>query len=342
MIRVLVADASPAARRVLLDAFATDPEIVVIGEAADGGGVIALTRQLRPDVVVMDIDMPSMNGFGVTKQIMIEVPTPIVIVSGASSTRQVELAMLALRAGALTVLSKLAEPAFGIDREERQRFVAAIKAMAQVKVVRHWPAREVVERQRQMLDSVPQAHRKIVAIAASTGGPAAIQGLLSQLPTEFPAPILVVQHIATGFIAGFTAWLNTVCSLRVKVAENGEALVARTVYVAPDSRHLGLSSNWTVQLSNAPAIGGFRPSATFLFQSVAQVAGRAVVAVILTGMGRDGVDGLSLVRGRGGFVIAQDEASSVVFGMPAAAIAASQVDAVLSLPAIAPRLREMT
>jgi len=214
--------------------------------------------------------------------------------------------------------------------------------MAQVKVVRHWPAREVVGRQRQTLDSMPQAHRKIVAIAASTGGPAAIQGLLSQLPTEFPAPILVVQHIATGFIAGFTAWLNTVCSLRVKVAENGEALVARTVYVAPDSRHLGLSSNWTVQLSNAPAIGGFRPSATFLFQSVAQVAGRAVVAVILTGMGRDGVDGLSLVRGRGGFVIAQDEASSVVFGMPAAAIATSQVDAVLSLPAIAPRLREMT
>jgi two-component system, chemotaxis family, protein-glutamate methylesterase/glutaminase len=341
MIRVLIADASPGARRLLLDAFSADPEIVVIGEAGDGSGVIALTRQLRPDVVVMDIDMPSMNGFGVTKQIMIEMPTPIVIVSAAPSERQVELSMLALRAGALTVLPKLAGPASGAEREERQRFVAAIKAMAQVKVVRHWPARESGERQRPMPETMPRTHRKIVAIAASTGGPAAIQSLLSQLPTDFPAPILVVQHIATGFIPGFTVWLNTVCSLRVKVAESGEMLAARTVYVAPDSRHLGLASNWTVQLSEAPPIGGFRPSATFLFQSVAQVAGRAVLAVILTGMGRDGVDGLSFVRSRGGFVIAQDEATSVVFGMPAAAIAANQVDAVLSLPAIAPRLQEM-
>ncbi len=342
MIRILVADASPIARRILLDAFSEDPEVVVIGEAGDGSGVIAMTRQLRPDIVVMDIDMPSMNGFGVTKQIMIEMPTPIVIVSAAPSARQVELSMLALRAGALTVLPKLTTPMTGAHREERQRFVAAIKAMAQVKVVRHWPARDAAERSQPMFDTTPRTHRKIVAIAASTGGPAAIQAVLSQLPAEFPAPILVVQHIANGFIAGFTDWLNTVCSLRVKVAENGESLAAHTVYVAPDGRHLGLAANWTIALSNAPPIGGFRPSATFLFQSAAEAAARALVAVIMTGMGRDGVDGLPFVRSRGGVVIAQDEATSVVFGMPAAAIAAKQVDAVLSLPAIAPRLQEMT
>ena len=165
--------------------------------------------------------------------------------------------------------------------------------------------------------------------------------ILSRLPTDFPAPILLVQHIAAGFISGFTTWLNTVCSLQVKVAEGGETLSARTVYVAPDNRHLGLSSNWTIQLSSAPPIGGFRPSATFLFQSVAQIGGRSVVAVILTGMGRDGVDGLSSVRSRGGLVIAQDEASSVVFGMPAAAVAAEQVDTVLSLSSIASRLQEL-
>jgi two-component system chemotaxis response regulator CheB len=341
MIRVLVADPSPVARRILLDAFAGDPDLVVIGEAVDGGRVIALTRQLHPHVVVMDIDMPSMNGFGVTKQIMIEMPTPIVIVSAAPSARQVELSMLALRAGALSVLPKLTAEALGEDREERDRFVATIKAMAQVKLVRHWPAREAGERQRPAVEAVPQAHRKIVAMAASTGGPAAIQAVLSQLPTDFPVPILLVQHIATGFIAGFTDWLNTSCSLRVKVAESGERVMARTVYVAPDSRHMGLTSDWTIQLSGAPPIGGFRPSATFLFQSVAQAAGRAVVAVVMTGMGRDGVEGLSLVRGRGGVVIAQDEASSVVFGMPAAAIAAKQVDSVLSLSVIASRLQEI-
>jgi two-component system chemotaxis response regulator CheB len=340
LFRVRVAAAPPPTRRTLLVLFAGDRYTVFMGAAADGGSVIALTRQLHPHVVVMNIDMPSMNGFGVTKQIMIEMPTPIVIVSAAPSARQVELSMLALRAGALAVLPTLTAATLGEDREERNRFVATIKAMAQVKLVRHWPAREAGERRRPAIEAAPPL-RKIVAIAASTGGPAAIQAVLSQLPADFPAPILLVQHIATGFITGFTEWLNTGCSLRVKVAESGERLAGRTVYVAPDGRHMGLSPDWAIQLSGAPPIGGFRPSATFLFQSVAQAAGRAVVAVIMTGMGRDGVEGLALVRSRGGAVIAQDEASSVVFGMPAAAIAAKQVDSVLSISAIASRLQEI-
>ncbi|HWA46385.1 MAG TPA: chemotaxis-specific protein-glutamate methyltransferase CheB [Hypericibacter adhaerens] len=341
MIRILLADSSVTGRRLLLDLFSADPAIATVGEAGDGNSLVAMTKRLRPDVVVMDIDGPGMNGFDTTKRIMIEAPTPIVIVSSAPSERQVELSILALRAGALTVLPRPPEPVSAAEREQRQRFAATVKAMAEVKVVRHWGTRDTAPRARATAEVRPQRHSRVVAIAASTGGPAALQTLLGQLPTEFPAPILVVQHIAGGFIAGFTTWLNTVCSLRVKVAEAEETLEPRTVYVAPDNRHLGLLPNWTVLLSAAPPLGGFRPSATFLFQSVAQAAGRAVTAIILTGMGRDGVDGLSFVRERGGFVIAQDEATSVVFGMPAAAIAANQVDAILPLPAIAPQLLDM-
>lgn len=341
MIRALVAEASTGTRRLLLEILRADPEIVVVGEASDGAGAVAMTEQIRPDVIVMDAELPVLNGFGATKQIMIERPTPIVIVSAVPNVHHADLSVLALRAGALAILPKPTAPFSGIDQEERQRFVTTVKAMSQVKVVRHWPAREPINRHQTAVGGMLQPRSKVIAIAASTGGPAAIQGLLSQLPAEFPAPILLVQHIATGFIEGFASWLNTVCSVRVKIAEDGEPLTARTVYIAPDDHHLGISPKRTILISNAPPIGGFRPSATFTFESVAQASGRAAVAIVLTGMGRDGVDGLQAVRQRGGKVIAQDEATSVVFGMPAAAIADGYADAVLPLPAIAPRLLQM-
>ncbi len=341
MIRALVAEASTKTRHLLLEILRADPEIVIVGEVSDGAGAVALTRKLRPDIVVMDAELPALNGFGATKQIMIETPTPIIIVSAVSGVQQAEVPVLALRAGALTILPKPSAPLSGIDPEEQQRFVSTVKAMSQVKVVRHWPDREVVDRRPTPIGATLQPRTRIVAVAASTGGPAAIQGMLSQLPAEFPAPILMVQHIATGFVEGLAAWLNTVCSLRVKIAEDGEPLAERTVYIAPDDRHLGVSAKSTILLSNAPPIGGFRPSATFLFESVAQAGGRAVVAIVLTGMGRDGADGLRAIRHRGGKIIAQDESTSVVFGMPAAAIADGHVDAVLPLQAIAPRLLEL-
>lgn len=341
MIRVLVAEASGVIRGRLREMFAADSEIAVIGEATDGPGAIAMTRLHRPDVVVVDIDIPGMGGFGVTKQIMIETPTPIVILSVAQSAREAEISMLALRAGALAVLSKPIDPDATTERDARQRFVGTVKAMSQVKLVRHWGRREPNGAIRSIADAPGVAAAKVVAIAASTGGPTAIQSILSQLPTQFPAPILVVQHIAGGFIGGFTAWLNTVCSLTVKVAQHGESLAPQTVYVAPDEHHLGLASERTLRLSNGPPIGGFRPSANFLFESAANVAGRDVLAIMLTGMGRDGVEGLQAVHDRGGRIIAQDESTSVVFGMPQAAIAAGYVDAVLPLAAIAPRILEL-
>jgi two-component system chemotaxis response regulator CheB len=178
----------------------------------------------------------------------------------------------------------------------------------------------------------------VIAVAASTGGPAALQRLLADLPADFGVPLAVVQHITPGFVRGLADWLNGSCDLRVKVAEGGEPLAPHTVYLAPDGHHLGLAGPDTVALSAAPPVGGFRPSATHLFESVARACGPATTAVILTGMGDDGVAGLRAVRRAGGRVIAQDEKSCVVFGMPGAAVAAGLADLVLPLDGIAPQL----
>jgi two-component system chemotaxis response regulator CheB len=216
--------------------------------------------------------------------------------------------------------------------------VATVKAMAGVKVVRHWRPSAVPPPSLPQPTSPVGGRIRVVAVAASTGGPAALQRLLAGLPADFPAPILVVQHITTGFTSGLADWLDAVCPVRVKVAREGEPLAARTAYLAPDDRHLGVTGRSLVALSAAPPIGGFRPSGTFLFEAVARAFGPEVLAVILTGMGDDGVAGLRAVRQAGGRIIAQDEKTSVVFGMPGATVAAGLADVVLPLDAIAPRI----
>jgi two-component system chemotaxis response regulator CheB len=210
-----------------------------------------------------------------------------------------------------------------------------------VKVVRHWRPAPPRPGGTPLRAASAAQRRRLVAIATSTGGPGALQGLLSGLSADFSAPILVVQHITVGFTPGLAAWLNSVCDLQVKVAEHGEPLAPHTVYLAPDDRHLGVSPMPTILLSSAPPIGGFRPSGTFLFESVARAFGAAAIALILTGMGEDGVEGLRAVRQTGGRILAQDEESSVVFGMPGAAIAAGLADLVLPLEAMAARLVEL-
>ncbi len=341
MIRVLVAEDSTTARELLVEILQADPEVQVVGWAKDGIEALELTRRLRPDVVTMDVQMPRMDGFEATKRIMVEAPTPIVIVSASLDGREVAVSMHALRAGALTVLEKSAGPHAADFDEARRRFVQTVKAMAQVKVVRRWPERPLEGRLPERPPARAGVRARGVAIAASTGGPAALHRLLSELPGEFPVPILVVQHMAHGFVGGLAAWLNSTSLLTVKVAENGEPLAPRTVYLAADDRHLGVSGRGTAILSHAPPVEGFRPSGTVLFESVAQAFGASAVALILTGMGQDGVDGLKAVRQAGGHVIAQDEGSSVVFGMPGAAVAAGLVDVALPLDAMASRLIEI-
>jgi two-component system chemotaxis response regulator CheB len=344
MIRVLVAEDSPTARALLVAILAGDPEIQVVGEARDGTEAVELTRKLRPDVVTMDVRMPGMDGLEATKEIMITAPTPIVIVTASYLAREVETSMHALRAGALAVLAKPPGPESPAFEEAARQLIANVKAMSQVKVVRHWrpaardePVPTGRERRRGVL---LRGCGKLVAVAASTGGPAALHQLLGDLPGDFAAPVLVVQHITAGFVHGLADWLDKSGRLRVKVAVDGERLAPGTVYLAPDNCHLGVAGH-RVALATGPPVGGFRPSGTFLFVSAAAVYGAGLVAVILTGMGEDGVAGLRAVEAVEGCVIAQDEKSSVIYGMPGAAVAAGVVDLVLPLEAIAPRLREL-
>ncbi len=339
MIRVLVAEDSPTARALLLAILGSDPEIQIVGEARDGVEAVERTRELRPDVVTMDVRMPRMDGFEATKEIMITVPTPIVIITASFVARDVDTSMCALRAGALTVLPKPSGPdAPGFEEAARQ-LVATVKAMSQVKVVRHWRRADTVAPPPPRR-SVPGRGR-LVAIATSTGGPAALQRLLATLPGDFPAPVVVVQHITPGFIDGLADWLNRGSDLHVKVAEDGESLAQHTVYLAPDDRHLEVTPRAAVRLARAAPVGGFRPSGTVLFESAARAYGPAAVGVILTGMGEDGVVGLRALREAGGRVIAQDEQSSVIFGMPGAAVAAGLADLVLALDAVPAHLLEM-
>jgi two-component system chemotaxis response regulator CheB len=289
----------------------------------------------------MDIQMPHLNGFEATKRIMTEAPTPIVICSSLD-VRDVTVSLEALRAGALAVLAKPGGPGTQQFEQESRHFVATVKAMARVKIVRRNQPR-VSKAAETVVRPPPRriARPEVVGVVASTGGPAALHHIFHALPAGFRPPVLVVQHIAIGFAEGLAHWLDGASKLHVKVAEDAERLEAGTVYVAPDNRHLGATSDGRVLLSDAPPVGGFRPSGSYLFESLAHAFGGAALGLVLTGMGRDGTDGLRALREAGGTVIAQDEASSDVFGMPAAAINEGLAHLVLPLRAIASQLTEL-
>lgn len=283
-------------------------------------------------VVLLDARLRDQDASETTREIMTEAPTPIVILSDESDGGEVETSLHALRVGALAVTPKPKAPSdAGFDAAARQ-LIENAKAMAGVRLVRRWSERPKLPRLRNARSG------RVIAVAASTGGPAALQQVFGAMPADFPVPILVVQHIAPGFVDGLISWLGDTGGLRVKKAIENESLQPGTVYVAADGRHLGVSMDGEVRLSRDPAIEGFRPSATFLFDSVGRVFGSGAVGVILTGMGRDGVQGLRTLRGCGGHVVAQDEKSSVVFGMPSAAIDAGVVNVVLPLSEIAAHL----
>lgn len=342
-LRVLVAEDSPTARALLVEVLARDPALCVVGEARNGMDAVRLAEMLRPDVITMDVEMPVLDGLEATRQIMVQTPTPIVVVTALGSEREGSLSLDATEAGALCVARKPVSPLAPCFDAEAAALVATVKAMAAVKVVRRWRAasRAPVAPTPEWSDAVsepPREPTRVVAIAASTGGPAALHSILRRLPADFAAPLVVVQHIAEGFTGAFASWLASGCSLPVQVAADGAPLRAGVVYVAPEGHHCGVQAGDRIALARTPAIGGFRPSATHLFETVAREYGRQATAVILTGMGADGVAGLRRVRDAGGRVIVQDEETSIVFGMPREAIAAGLATAILTPAAIAERL----
>jgi two-component system chemotaxis response regulator CheB len=317
----------------------------VVGGAKNGLEAVEQTKLLHPDIIAMDIDMPIMNGFEAAKRIMTETPTPIVIISNTLNVREVQVALQALKAGALTVLVKPGGPGTPEYESEGATFISTLKMMSQVKVVGHWPdqsMRNHTPYPGEGLTCLPNDKKcRIVAIAASTGGPVALNRIFSDIPGSFPVPILVVQHMSNGFMAGCATWLGENSSLKVKVGVDGEPLAPGTVYLAGPNRHMGVSPHFNLEYSSATPINSFRPSATYLFESVAKVYGASTLAIVLTGMGSDGVAGLKAVKEAGGWVLAQDQASSVVYGMPEEAFRSGYTDKVLPLTAIAPWLMEM-
>lgn len=333
--RVLVVDDSTTARALLVALCRAEPGVEVVGEASDGRQAVERTMLVRPSIVVMDIEMPVMDGFEATKRIMIEHPTPILIVTARYDPASVEVSLRAVRAGALTVLPKPGGPGTPGFERDAARLVSLVKALADVKVVRarrtELPAAAPVRR--------PSSREPIavVGVAASTGGPAAVFRFLQTLPRHLDVPVLVVQHIAEGFVPGLVRWLASATVLPVCTAEDGDKLAGGTVYVAPDGHHLGVGDG-VIRLSDAPKVGGFRPSADVLFRSLADSYGSGATAVVLTGMGIDGVDGARAVRAAGGLVLSQDEGSSVVFGMPRAVADAGLADAVGSAEELAFKL----
>jgi two-component system chemotaxis response regulator CheB len=338
VIRVLVVDDSGVARRMLTQILSTDPELEVVGEAIDGAEGVKLTAALRPDVITMDLHMPVMDGLEATRAIMASSPTPIVMVSSSGNRENLGLAFQALEAGALTVLEKPRGAGFSGFAGQAATIVTTVKLMAGVKVVgrrrRSAMARASQPERRAPSPSPSEVRIEIVAIAASTGGPAALAHLLGAFPANPPIPILVVQHISRGFDQGLADWLDGVAGPIVRLAEHGERLQPGVVIVAPHDVHLGVAQGGTVVLSQEDPIGPHRPSATFLFRSAAKVYGRRALGVILTGMGNDGAEGLAELHRAGGHVIAQDDETAVVAGMPRAAVALGAVDEILSLDEI--------
>jgi len=341
-IRVLIAEDSATARALLSELFSSSDDFVVAGVAVNGAEAIERAIALSPDLIIMDVYMPVVDGLDATKEIMREAPTPIVMVSASSAASDVAMGLSATQAGAMILLAKPSNSESPEFEEECRQLLAMAKAMAGVKVVRRWGAGN---RGRVAPPSgrpiVPTRGVQLVTIGTSTGGPAALHRILIDLPTNFAVPIVVVQHMARGFIEGLAKWLSANVALKVIVADDGQMLVPGTVYLAPDGSHMGVRGDGRVALSSAAIVSGFRPSIDFLFDAYARGYDDGLVALMLTGMGQDGVEGLRTVKARGGRVIAQDEQSSVVFGMAQKAIESKLVDEVLPLTGIGRRLNEL-
>jgi len=318
-LRVLVVDDSPVQRQILSTLLSQDPAIEVIGWAATGAEAVRAVARLRPDVVTLDDRMPLMSGLDAAREIMRETPTPIVMVSAASGDDARRLADEALAVGVLAVQGKRAlssgEPRAVAD------LVRLIKSMAEVRVVRRRrdPSHAPEVPQLQTLVPARGARAEIVAIGASTGGPQTVREILGYLPGNFPLPILLVQHTTAGTSNTLVEWLATASSLPVRVACEGQTLDAAGVYVAPTGRHLVVKGR-RLALDDSPPVSLHCPSVTTLFKSVAAAYGPRSIGVLLTGMGDDGALGLADLKRAGGLTIAQDESTSIVFGMPAEAI----------------------
>lgn len=338
-LKVLIVEDSLTAQKMLVSILGSDPGIEVVGVASDGEEALRLLATVNPDVITMDIHMPGMNGLDVTRQIMETRPLPIIVVSASCLVDDVGRAFKLIEAGALTAIPK---PLTGTSEDfaaMSKRLVQTVKDMAAVKVVRRWPKTRAKGKTESLEKVTPV---KVIGIGASTGGPTVIHQILKDLPQTFPIPIIVVQHIAPGFMPGMVEWLSKALQLKVKVAEQGEVVKSGIVYLAQDDRHIAVLKGGRIALSLEAPDSGHRPSVGRLFQSLADNYGAQAAGVLLTGMGKDGAVELLLMKEKGALTIAQDKESSVVHGMPGEAIKLGAPRMVLSPEAISAIFKKMS
>jgi two-component system chemotaxis response regulator CheB len=348
MIRILVVEDSLTIRKYLVEVLALDPSIEVVGEAENGKQAIELTRQLRPDVITMDMMLPVMSGLSATEYIMAYHPTPILVVSASVNRGEVFRTYEALAAGAVDVLDKPKEADRGASWE--QRFISTVKLISRIKVITHPRGRlrenytpRNIAAQSELLAS-GESDFRVIALGASTGGPAAVADILRSLPNGFPVPMLVVIHIAEMFAFALADWLSTQSRIPVRYAKDGEAMPAMgisQVLLAPAGSHLRVRDGHLHLTDDAPRYS-CRPSVDVLFESIAAEFGQRACLCLLTGMGRDGASGLLSARSAGAVTIAQDEKSSVVYGMPGEAVRLGAAERVVPLDQIAGTIVSIT
>lgn len=327
MIKVVLADDSGVVRAVLRDIFHATDDIAVVGEAENGKEAITLTEQLKPDLIVMDIMMPVMDGLTAIEVIMARFPTPILVLSATMDDREVNHAFTAIKKGALDVMEKPHLSGLHYGNSFEVRIIEKARILARVKVIRRWPAKTA---NIELKTAYQRGGRKILAIGASTGGPKAVMSIMKGLPADFKATIFIVQHIASGFARGFAQWLDHDSSLNVRLAVDGQGYGKWEALVAPNDCHMVLEKG-KIRLVQTEPVNCCRPSIDVFFNSLAEEEGAKVVGVLLTGMGKDGAQGLRHIKDKGGFTLVQDETSCTVFGMPKAAIALDAADEILPL-----------
>jgi two-component system chemotaxis response regulator CheB len=339
-VRVLVVDDSALMRKLIPQILAADPSIQVVGTAMDGNFGLKKIEELKPQVVTLDLEMPGMGGLDMLKEIMRSHRLPVIVVS-SHSTDGASVTLKALALGAFDFVAK-PQDVWARMPEIAQELIAKIKAAAQSKGIRVTPVVTATRRAEKITTGKKTAPTRIVALGVSTGGPNALQYVLSQLPGDFPGTIVVVQHMPEGFTEMFARRLDEICAIQVKEAQSGDLLQAGRALICPGSRHLKLKRlplGDVAVLSDEARVNGHRPSVDVLFKSLAEEFGPKGVAVLMTGMGDDGAQAMAAVKAAGGMTIAQSEDSCVVYGMPKAAIERGHAIRVVSLDAMAHTLQ---
>jgi two-component system chemotaxis response regulator CheB len=345
-IRVLVVDDSALMRKMIPQILSSDPDIEVVGTAMDGLFALKKMKELRPDVVTLDVSMPRMDGIETLRHVVEDFGTPAIIVSSLAQ-REAELTFQALEIGAFDFVTKPQDAISVHISEIGAELTAKVKAaaanpLARLRAARIQPRPYPEKKERRFVEAVSSGScvssgatvDRLLAIGISTGGPNALSYLLPQIPRDFPAGILIVQHMPAGFTAMFAARLNSACAIEVKEASDGDLVLPGRALIAPGDKHLKIKRmalGTIAVLSDAPPVSGHRPSADVLFRSAVSEYGQCVTGLIMTGMGSDGADGIGEIKARGGMTIAQDEKSCIVFGMPKVAIEKDHIDKIVSL-----------